>query len=142
MKRIPFILLMTFFVFGVGCKEGRDSHDHEGSGKAESTAYHCPMHPQIIQEKPGECPICGMDLVKITSQDPAASQADSITDALLNALDSLSGVIQGVYIASCLATDEDDAISEPIHGEGLGIPARILTFRLAYHETARAIHAT
>jgi Cu(I)/Ag(I) efflux system membrane fusion protein len=26
--------------------------------------YVCPMHPQIIREKPGECPICGMSLVK------------------------------------------------------------------------------
>ena len=26
--------------------------------------YTCPMHPQIIKEKPGDCPICGMTLVK------------------------------------------------------------------------------
>lgn len=26
--------------------------------------YTCPMHPQIIESKPGSCPICGMDLVK------------------------------------------------------------------------------
>lgn len=26
--------------------------------------YTCPMHPQIIQDRPGQCPICGMDLVK------------------------------------------------------------------------------
>jgi Cu(I)/Ag(I) efflux system membrane fusion protein len=25
--------------------------------------YTCPMHPQIIQDEPGSCPICGMDLV-------------------------------------------------------------------------------
>lgn len=25
--------------------------------------YTCPMHPQIMQEKPGTCPICGMTLV-------------------------------------------------------------------------------
>jgi membrane fusion protein, copper/silver efflux system len=25
--------------------------------------YTCPMHPQIVQNKPGTCPICGMDLV-------------------------------------------------------------------------------
>ena len=25
--------------------------------------YTCPMHPQIISEKPGTCPVCGMDLV-------------------------------------------------------------------------------
>lgn len=28
-----------------------------------SQEYTCPMHPQIIQDKPGTCPICGMDLV-------------------------------------------------------------------------------
>src|SRR5690242_19871 len=26
--------------------------------------YSCPMHPDIKQEKPGHCPICGMSLVK------------------------------------------------------------------------------
>lgn len=26
--------------------------------------YVCPMHPQIIRDEPGSCPICGMDLVK------------------------------------------------------------------------------
>lgn len=26
--------------------------------------YTCPMHPQIVQDRPGQCPICGMDLVK------------------------------------------------------------------------------
>ncbi len=26
--------------------------------------YYCPMHPQILYDHPGRCPICGMDLVK------------------------------------------------------------------------------
>ena len=25
--------------------------------------YTCPMHPEIIQDKPGNCPKCGMNLV-------------------------------------------------------------------------------
>ncbi|MFN8335429.1 MAG: efflux RND transporter periplasmic adaptor subunit [Cyclobacteriaceae bacterium] len=27
--------------------------------------YTCPMHPQIVQDRPGTCPICGMDLVPV-----------------------------------------------------------------------------
>jgi len=34
-----------------------------GGASAEAT-YYCPMHPQVVQNMPGECPICGMTLVK------------------------------------------------------------------------------
>jgi hypothetical protein len=29
-----------------------------------ATQYTCPMHPQVVQDQPGKCPICGMNLVK------------------------------------------------------------------------------
>ncbi|QJD94364.1 hypothetical protein HH214_19265 [Mucilaginibacter robiniae] len=32
----------------------------------EVVQYTCPMHPEIITNKPGTCPKCGMDLVKKT----------------------------------------------------------------------------
>jgi Cu(I)/Ag(I) efflux system membrane fusion protein len=34
--------------------------------------YVCPMHPEVVAQQPGNCPICGMDLVK---REPAASTA-------------------------------------------------------------------
>src|SRR2546423_3853850 len=36
-----------------------------GGGKAKSGGqlYSCPMHPSVVQDHPGECPICSMTLV-------------------------------------------------------------------------------
>jgi len=50
-------------------------HDH---GTASATApknqmFQCPMHPQIIQDHAGTCPICGMDLVPMDGSGTAAS---------------------------------------------------------------------
>src|SRR6476659_536994 len=28
--------------------------------EAEGVVYTCPMHPEIVRDKPGSCPICGM----------------------------------------------------------------------------------
>ena len=40
----------------------KDARD-EKSATAKSY-YTCPMHPQIHQDKPGNCPICGMALIR------------------------------------------------------------------------------
>lgn len=31
---------------------------------SEKVVYTCTMHPEVISDKPGKCPKCGMDLVK------------------------------------------------------------------------------
>ncbi len=38
--------------------------------------YTCPMHPQILEDHPGSCPICGMTLVKKSGQ---ASEGSGIS---------------------------------------------------------------
>jgi Cu(I)/Ag(I) efflux system membrane fusion protein len=43
----------------------------QAAGHAEP-AYQCPMHPEVTSDRPGQCPICGMDLVPVR---PAAAQA-------------------------------------------------------------------
>ncbi|MCK9589305.1 MAG: efflux RND transporter periplasmic adaptor subunit [Terrimicrobiaceae bacterium] len=43
---------------------------------AEKQLYTCGMHPQVVRDKPGDCPICGMKLQPLRKQpSPASGQA-------------------------------------------------------------------
>ncbi len=50
----------------------KDEHSHSAE-TAEATIWTCSMHPQIRREAPGDCPICGMDLIPLNQ-----STADSV----------------------------------------------------------------
>ncbi|MEJ8804084.1 efflux RND transporter periplasmic adaptor subunit [Pontibacter sp. H249] len=45
---------------------GACSHEEAAHTEGEATTYTCPMHPQIVQNEPGTCPICFMDLVPVS----------------------------------------------------------------------------
>jgi RND family efflux transporter MFP subunit len=50
----------------VGCRRGGDAATKAQATKAQ---YHCPMHPTYVSDRPGQCPICKMDLVPIQASD-------------------------------------------------------------------------
>ena len=51
-------------LFLTGCGGGQDSP----AGANEEQLYTCGMHPQVIEHKPGNCPICGMKLTPVRKQ--------------------------------------------------------------------------
>jgi len=54
--------------------DAKGEHQHGAATTTASTPkkqmFQCPMHPQIIQDHAGTCPICGMDLVPMESETP------------------------------------------------------------------------
>jgi membrane fusion protein, copper/silver efflux system len=50
-------------IAAIGCKNKKDPHAAHNAA-IEKDVYTCPMHPEVIKDKPGNCPICGMQLVK------------------------------------------------------------------------------
>ena len=61
----------------VSCKNNKTSVVDNNQRKEQWT---CSMHPEIIRDKPGTCPICGMDLIK------KEENAVAISDIQLNDL--------------------------------------------------------
>ncbi len=55
----------SLLLFLPACNNDK-KEDHSGHNTADNKKelYTCPMHPEIIKDQPGQCPICGMDLVK------------------------------------------------------------------------------
>ncbi|TVZ59931.1 Cu(I)/Ag(I) efflux system membrane fusion protein [Flavobacteriaceae bacterium MAR_2010_105] len=63
-------LLLGWLIFGGSSKEETD-HNHDTVSETNQM-WTCSMHPNIMQPEPGDCPICGMDLI------PAESSADGL----------------------------------------------------------------
>jgi len=64
-------VLVGWFLFGNNSSE-EANHSHDETSQTNQM-WTCSMHPQIMQPEPGDCPICGMDLI------PAEAGADGLT---------------------------------------------------------------
>jgi hypothetical protein len=59
MTKIPMMLACIGLLTGAGCARTEPAASSSAGAK-----YTCPMHPEVVQEKPGSCPKCGMKLVE------------------------------------------------------------------------------
>ncbi|MEZ4848216.1 MAG: efflux RND transporter periplasmic adaptor subunit [Bacteroidia bacterium] len=59
-------LFLGWLIFGGNGKKSNPSSesDHVHTTN-DGTIWTCSMHPQIRQDEPGKCPICGMDLIPL-----------------------------------------------------------------------------
>lgn len=54
-------------------------HQHTKDAAVETAEiWTCSMHPQIRQEKPGQCPLCGMDLIPLTQNTGTSTDSTAI----------------------------------------------------------------
>ncbi len=64
MKYLLILFIPLLLLFSCTSQEKKDlQHEH-----GQITHYTCSMHPQIMETKPGKCPICHMDLTPISSE--------------------------------------------------------------------------
>ncbi len=79
-------LLGGYLLFGAPGNGSADEHDHQSRsaderGRPTSQTWTCSMHPQIQREEPGDCPICGMDLIPLADAAGADPTVLTMTEA-------------------------------------------------------------
>ena len=79
--------------------EAEAVHEH---GEGEAEVWTCAMHPQIRQDGPGQCPICGMDLIPVASGGETVGQDEiQMTQAAMKVAD-----VQTVTVQQAVPTKE------------------------------------
>ena len=64
--KLLFIIILLAGAFIVyGCSSDQAQENNRNTTEGVTDLYTCGMHPNVIQEGPGNCPICGMNLTPL-----------------------------------------------------------------------------
>src|SRR5690606_4201150 len=120
-------LFTGWLLFNKSVEEHDHDHEHEEALTGE-TIWTCSMHPQIRQPEPGDCPICGMDLIPMEdeiqeesgplaiSMSPTAMQLANVQTAIVQS----TKPIKEIRLTGKVQPDERRVVSQSSH-----IPGRI-----------------
>lgn len=78
------------------------------------TYYTCPMHHQIHEDKPGNCPICGMKMIKVASS--GRTDKMSIDSALSYLTEPVTQTVVGSFkVIEPVKTQQEDTLTADGH---------------------------
>jgi Cu(I)/Ag(I) efflux system membrane fusion protein len=126
-------LIAGYFIFGNNQNSNIPDqlHNHEAEAiqtSANTEIWTCSMHPQIRQNEPGQCPICGMDLIPLeenTSSNPLVLEMTNEAVKLANIQTTIVGEADAktgktIRLSGKIQPDERLASSQVAH-----VPGRI-----------------
>ncbi|MBK8556947.1 MAG: efflux RND transporter periplasmic adaptor subunit [Lewinellaceae bacterium] len=108
---------------------GRSHEEHplEETTVAAGTVWTCSMHPQIRANEPGKCPICGMDLIPLQTEDgsegagPDAIPMSNMAIQLANVqtmVVSTGSAIRELHLNGKVVVDERRVYAQSVHFGG------------------------
>jgi membrane fusion protein, copper/silver efflux system len=87
------------------CNSQKQNNDEQTTTSKQ--LYTCSMHPQIIEDHPGDCPICGMHLIKMNQQ-PATIPSNVKLESLIKPANEF--VISSLPVTTLQQKNSGDSI--------------------------------
>ncbi len=118
-------LLLGKWIFGGNSVEAEHIHD---TTEASNEVWTCSMHPQIRQDGPGTCPICGMDLISLGSESDDDVNPEAIrmsNTAMYLAQVQTTEVVRGDMMKTIRLNGKVAADERQIYTQSAHLPGRI-----------------
>jgi len=117
-------LVLGYLFFGNTSEEKTAEREHE-QGETE-TMWTCSMHPQIMQPEPGDCPICGMDLIPADAsaeglgadQFSMTENAMKLANIQTTVVGESSGIDGEITLSGKIEVNDDNNAAMPAHFDG------------------------
>ncbi|MHC4663452.1 MAG: efflux RND transporter periplasmic adaptor subunit [Planctomycetota bacterium] len=100
---LPVVIAVIFFIVGYGIRGCSHEHDKvpvvdQKTGKI--AFWTCSMHPQIKTQKPGDCPICGMDLIPVREgqEDKLSNRQIKMSDRAMKLAELETSVVERKFV--------------------------------------------
>ena len=128
-------VLLGWLIFGSAGSSNDGENLSEHSHVDKETIWTCSMHPQIRQNEPGACPICGMDLIPLEDEqndgiDPNSISMSATAMQLANVQTAVVGAInhvKEVRLNGKIQEDERLLFSQSSH-----VPGRIENLKVNF----------
>jgi membrane fusion protein, copper/silver efflux system len=137
MKKIKLVIIIVLTLvvgmwlgsmfFGGGDSHEGHRHGESSASQAKEEVWTCSMHPQIRQPEPGNCPLCGMELILVAQDDgdenadpneirmsPAAMKLANVQTSIV----SKDEVVKNIRLNGKVQPDERYVFSQTTHISG------------------------
>ncbi len=114
-SKLKLAVLVSFIFLFMSCGTNNnseaDNHSMNETEMQKKKIYTCSMHPEIIRNEPGNCPICGMKLVE-KIEGPDANSSDELNEEIVKP------VYQTVVSRIPIIQPEEKEISIKVKADG------------------------
>jgi Cu(I)/Ag(I) efflux system membrane fusion protein len=133
------LILAVILALGA-CQGKKKAPAGTAATAARSDVYYtCSMHPQVMQDGPGKCPICGMELIPVKKGTGQAEGNLVLSDQQVQLggirVDSLAGGPMGDRVTLTATVNVDESLSRSVNARVAG---RIE--KLYYKNTGDYVH--